>query len=90
MVKTTCGYPDVKIDSTSLPAKWALSLFEWQEGSKKVPAKFQAETNGNKLYPDFDQVFPWVGPWYDEEDGFVPFYGSVTTATNFQGTGLNL
>lgn len=29
MVKTTCGYPDVAIGSTSLPAKWALTLFEW-------------------------------------------------------------
>lgn len=40
LVKTTCGYPDVAVASTSLPAKWALTLFEWQEGSKAVPAKF--------------------------------------------------
>lgn len=90
MVKTTCGYPDVTVSSTSLPAKWALDLFEWQEGSKKVPTKFQDATKGNKLYPDFDQVFPWIGAWDAEEDGFIPFYGSTTTAKDFQGSGLTL
>lgn len=82
MVKTTCGYPDINIGTASLTTKWALTLFEWQEGSKVAPA-FQGETEGNKLYPAFASNPAWVGSWTAGEDGFVPFYGSTVKEVNF-------